>query len=86
MRKVSYVSWFKIQHSSLFLQRKEKSRDCSKGKAVYLLMEERIYQIKGQNCAASFLSVIHPKWSTVWTARSDFPRIIVWKESTPFKS
>ena len=37
-----------------FLERKEKSRDRSKGQAVYLLMKERIGQIKREKLPCEF--------------------------------
>ena len=62
-RKSSYVSWFmKLLRAyrgtlssifSLNLQRKDYSRDRSKGQGAYLLIEERIFQIKWENCFAS---------------------------------
>ena len=47
---------------SLILQRKDYSRG-SKRQVAYLLMEERISQIKKENCFASLLSVIHTKYN-----------------------
>ena len=43
-----------VQLSSFLLQRKEKSRDNSKGQAVYLLTEDRICQIKREKLLCKF--------------------------------
>ena len=56
---------------SLILQRKDYSRVCSKGQAAYLLMEERISQIKWENCFASLLRVIHTKYNGRRCGRRD---------------
>ena len=60
-----------VQIFSLNLQRRDYSRDRSKGQAAYLLMEERICQIKWENCFASLLRVIHTKYNGRRCGRQD---------------
>ena len=54
-RKSSCVSWFMkfLSAYSGTLSSNFHSRDRSKGQAAYLLIEERIFQIKWENCFAS---------------------------------
>ena len=60
-----------VQIFSLILQRKDYCRDRSTRQAAYLLMEERICQIKWENCFASLLRVIHTKYNGRRCRRQD---------------
>ena len=75
---------------SLILQRKDYSRG-SKRQVAYVLMEERICEIKRENCFASLLKVIDTKYNGRRCGRQD----LIFKtqeyflgrqkENTPFK-
>ena len=60
-----------VQIFSLILQRKDYCRDRSTRQAACLLMEERICEIKWENCFASLLRVIHTKYNGRRCRRQD---------------
>ena len=60
-----------VQFFSLILQCKDYCSNRSTGQAAYLLMEERICQIKWENCFASLLRVIHTKYNGRRCRRQD---------------